>query len=410
MRQAVILPLLSCLFPPLVEAWSCNDAGASAQLDLVSLASVDDKAVCNDGSSASYYFKDNDNPKLWVVYLAGGGWCYDLPSCTARFDGSDYPHHDCRNSSLSKPCFMSNKDFPKTCGKTGMFDAKPRHSPFYMANQVYVPYCSSDGWMGDGKFHDWEFRGARVARAVIKDLLEKGLSKGSTLVFGGGSAGGRGAMVLLDEIADSLPGVFVRGFLDSPFYIDIESYSPKFKGFQMQHIGVLNNFNASSVVSSKCKEKYAGAESWKCLFGQYRMPFVTTPSLMMASQLDAWQLSHLVHGYSGIESNPTFTAEELKFIQKFADMTHAQIKMLRNLVPASTSLYSAACYNHHISEKQGFWNSTTSAGRSEADASRKIRAGGLYDVDDCEGYNCGKGCGGKVSFPTAETLQTSLLV
>ena len=36
------------------------------------------QAVCNDGSSAFYYFSAASQPQLatvWVVYLEGGEWC-----------------------------------------------------------------------------------------------------------------------------------------------------------------------------------------------------------------------------------------------------------------------------------------------------------------------------------------------
>jgi len=405
-----LLRVLLCCLAPGIRSWSCNDPGASEQFERISLAGVDRLAVCNDATAAAYYFKDNNNTKLWVVYLAGGGWCYDYASCAARYNGSEYPHQDCDNSSVTAPCFMSSKDFPATCGKTGIFDASPSLSPLSMANKIYIPYCSSDAFMGDGKFHDWEFRGARIVRAVIEDLVRKGLDEGATLVFGGGSAGGRGAMVLLDEIAESLPKVLVRGFLDSPFYIDIDAYSPKFAGFQGQHVDVLNNFNATSVVSGECKSRYPGTDMWKCLFGQYRMPLVRTPSLMMTSRFDSWQISHLVHGYSGIETQPMFTASELTYIQEFGRKTHEHIVHLRSSVPQAGMLYSPACYNHHISEKSGFWSTTTSAGTSEADAVTQILFGHGYYVDDCSGFDCGMGCGGGQGGQHPETHASSALV
>ena len=43
----------------------------------------DPLAVCNDGSPAVYYLKEGD-PTLWLVYLEGGGWCYDEQTCTKR--------------------------------------------------------------------------------------------------------------------------------------------------------------------------------------------------------------------------------------------------------------------------------------------------------------------------------------
>ena len=42
-------------------------------------------------------------------------------------------------------------------------------------------------------------------------------------------------MVLLDEVSSRFPRLQVRGFLDSPYYLDVPSFSPKFAGFQPQH-------------------------------------------------------------------------------------------------------------------------------------------------------------------------------
>lgn len=385
--------LFGCFVPCVRPHGDSRDSNPdeSEQLDRVSLAGVDQLAVCNDGSAAAYYFKDNNNTKLWVVYLGGGGWCYDYESCAER----DRTH----------PELMSSSNFSAALGKTGIFAASSALSPLFTANKVFIPYCSSDAFMGDGKYLDWDFRGARIVRAVIEDLVSKGLGEGAMLIFGGGSSGGRGAMVLLDEVADSLPKVLVRGFLDSPFYIDIESYSSKFAGFPVQHYNVLNNFNAFSVVSAECNKKYPMTEAWKCLFGQYRMPLVKTPNLMIASQFDSWQLSHLVRGSSDLLEDPVFTKSERKYIEKFGRETHDQIVRLRNLTPQAGVQYSFACYSHAASENSGFWAVTTSAGFSEADAVKQLllervglqrwtTAAATHDyyVDDCSGYNCGKGC------------------
>mmetsp|Transcript_1676 Transcript_1676/g.2029 ORF Transcript_1676/g.2029 Transcript_1676/m.2029 type:complete len:104 (-) Transcript_1676:6-317(-) len=69
------------------NGWSCNDAGATTMLQRETLADVDELAVCNDGSAAAFYMKENSSSNDWLVYLAGGGWCYDLDSCQGRFDG-----------------------------------------------------------------------------------------------------------------------------------------------------------------------------------------------------------------------------------------------------------------------------------------------------------------------------------
>lgn len=378
------------------SAWSCNDAGATEVLTKIPLGEVDALALCNDGSEASYYFKDNGNPSLWVVYLAGGGWCYDAKSCADRFDGTGYPHHDCSSSSESAPCFMSSKNYPQTCGKTGVFDTDPDRTPLSAANKVYIPYCSSDGHMGDGEYAGWQFRGARIARAVMTDLSNRGLESGSTLVWSGGSAGGRGAMVLLDEMAERLPDVRVLGYLDSNYYIDVPSYSVDFGGFQPQHKGVLQNFNASSVVSGDCAAVYDG-ELWKCLFGQFRMPHIKTPYLMAAAQFDGWQLSHLAENYEGIDSHPSFSGEQITYVEAFGLKTTALAQTLPSARTQRAIVYSTACYNHHISEKPDFWKVTTIDGFSQSDALHFLlqedqNRSHMHFMDDCTGYECGSGC------------------
>jgi len=291
---------------------------------------------------------------------------------------------------------MSSKDYPQECAKTGVFDVDPDHTPLSAANKVYIPYCSSDGHTGDGEHAGWQFRGARIARAVVADLQSRGLGQGSTLVWSGGSAGGRGAMVLLDEVAEKLPLAKVVGFLDSNYYIDVPSYSPDFAGFQMQHKDVLQNFNASSVVSDICAAAYPG-ELWKCLFGQFRMPHIKTPYLMTAAQFDGWQLSHLVENYQGIDSSPSFDDEQRTYVEVFGAKTTALAQTLPSAITPRAIVYSTACYNHHISEKSNFWTVTTSHGVSQNDALLMLLSeDGQHSrtqlIDECEGYECGSGC------------------
>lgn len=50
-----------------------------------------------------------------------------------------------------------------------------------------------------------------------------------------------------------------------------------------------------------------------------------TPHLMVAAQYDSWQLSHLVHGYDGLEEKPkAYTAAE----QRYAEVGRAERKWL----------------------------------------------------------------------------------
>lgn len=78
------------------------------------------------------------------------------------------------------------------------------------------------------------------------------------LIFGGGSAGARGAMVWEERLKSLLPKSLPRLlYLDSPLWVDMEPYDPwAFAGFQVQTQMVLQLANASRVLSKGCARAY----------------------------------------------------------------------------------------------------------------------------------------------------------
>merc|ERR1740123_2793773 len=103
--------------------------------------------------------------------------------------------------------------------------------PVLGANLADVPYCSSDAHMGDGYNFGRPFRGTRILKAVLTDLVAKGLASSGgqkhTVILSGQSAGGRGAMVNLDYVQEMVVAaggteeIEVVGFLDSAHWMDI---------------------------------------------------------------------------------------------------------------------------------------------------------------------------------------------
>ena len=143
------------------------------------------------------------------------------------------------------------------------------------------------------------------------------------------------------------------GFLDSPYYIDIQPYTPTYRGFQYEEQQKYKYMNTKNIISKECAERYTSSppadvitditagvtavdttanvstdittgvtavatadlsadvsadspihsnatplgvhppfvnEQWKCQFGQYRLPFVQTSFFMVTSQYDSYQL------------------------------------------------------------------------------------------------------------------------
>merc|ERR1712139_494461 len=100
-----------------------------------------------------------------------------------------------RNSTL--PDEMSSKNWNETQHFDGIFES----GPLANANVVRVGYCSSDIYLGNVAASEstWglEFRGEQIVRATFAKMIAElgfGAHEGTRLVFGGASAGARGAL------------------------------------------------------------------------------------------------------------------------------------------------------------------------------------------------------------------------
>ena len=184
-------------------------------------------AVCNDGSAGAYYLTEahaqngrSAASNVWLVFLQGGGWCWDQVSCAARY--------------LNEPSLMSSQGYPPTRTATGIFSPDPSLSPFANANKVYLPYCSSDAFVGNRGMPQtttsnssdqapaFHFRGQDLIKATLHELQTREhnpLAKGHVIYFGGCSAGARGALFNFEFVPAMVPkGVRVFGVFDSPLW------------------------------------------------------------------------------------------------------------------------------------------------------------------------------------------------
>jgi len=231
------------------------------------------KAICNDGSPAVYYFEPGygDGAKRWVISLRGGWYCNAAP-CSGR------PSY-----------LMTSLDSPEIwVAPEGLLSNDSIQNPdFYNANHVMIHYCSSDLWSGNktrpgpqGPFH---FRGRKIFRSVIRDLMNKSApnltEQGTEILLQGGSAGGVGVMVNLDWLAEQLPSAKVRGFNDGgwiPFETRFTSFIEEsiFKGVRTWKGGpdkdcaIANRKNKSSCYISTV------------------LPYLKTPIFVQQSQRD----------------------------------------------------------------------------------------------------------------------------
>jgi hypothetical protein len=273
------------------------------------------------------------------------------------------------------------------------------------ANKLFIPYCTSDAHMGDGAAFGMQFRGAAVVRAALAELVTLGLGQRqerARLLFGGMSAGARGAMVFLDDVPSLLPEpvrplVQVLGFLDSAAWIDLPVVPTSwFAGFANVTRDVFRIAKPPHL-GARCAEAYPGDGLWRCIFGQYRLPFITSPVFLVADQYDSYQLDHDLGHWHAPRGNAEFS-----YANHFANLTSALLSRLASSGGARFA-YSARCHRHAISLgpqfsqracmalsmeraleiflERGGANASSPAAGAEAEPLAWIDA-------SCEGFNC----------------------
>lgn len=377
----------------------CYRSNADQTLQLFMFDEADEPlAVCNDGTPGGYYFAPASQPEYandFLIFLPGGGQCYDEASCTSR--SSD---------------MMSSDGLPTSKNVTGILDASPEQTPLYGANKAYLVYCSSDGYMGNigasNATWGFHFRGQALVQAMVKALsTNHGLASAERIYFVGCSAGARGVMTNIDPVVEM--GFFpanamVIAYLDSPYYLDVQPYSADFLGFQYQEQQKYSLFNTTGIISADCAAAFVSDEQWKCQYGEYRMEYVKAPYFIVASQYDSYQLSLNTQ----LEPN-NYDAGATQYAEEFgAHDTQSLISLLEHTGNAQDkrgdgfAYFSWACYNHAIADHASFNSTSTTNGVTQkqalevylamhpASSTGHIRT--LQWVDDCSGFDCGSGC------------------
>lgn len=374
---------------------SCGAGASKALLNLEHVQTIDDGAVCNDGSPAGYYIDHSTNSDyqgVFLLYLEGGMWCYNNETCTYRY--------------ATAPTFMSSAYWPWTLELGGVFDTNPAKSPFAYANKVYAAYCSSDAWVGntddksDATF-GFYFRGQRILRAIIGALVQihqLGQRAGHRLLLAGCSAGGRGALFNLDYVAgilaefDAAFPVQVQGLFDSPLWMDLKPLYPNVVPLLNQTQMAFSFMNATGRLGEACGEYYF-SDPYRCLFGQFRLPFVETPYLLNMAQFDKFQLP-----YDLGSSMPPYAGPALTYADTFQEEVVSILAGLPTAKQNKSAIFSPACFTHCLSDESTFWGV-----HIDEISLRDVLQEWFFDgivvraEDNCTGFKCGqcRGVAGK---------------
>ena len=289
------------------------------------------KAVCNDGSPAGYYFRPGrgEGVNRWVIYLAGGGFCFSNDSCLLR--------------QILTPELMTSTDKPASIRVDGLLsDVKGQNPDFYTSNHVAVVYCSSDLWSGNreaGNSSDFAFRGSNIFRAVVADLKARtsgpNLKTATEVLLAGTSAGGDGVMMHLDWLAGQLRSAKVRGLNDAGWIPATNSLplDPPMDEILDSAMVLWNGKPDASCMNSDPGQKK------RCYLSTV-YPFISTPLLVQESQWDSWVL-----GLAGVE----FPFNDLE--QHVADAYAASV---RSSLGPVTAAFSPRTFSHGLAHNKRF--------------------------------------------------------
>ncbi|CAH9130343.1 unnamed protein product [Cuscuta epithymum] len=186
-------------------------------------SAVAEGAVCLDGSPPAYHYDagKGSGARNWLVHLGGGGWCLNT---TIYENMKNAFAESCSTRATSKmgSSFLMT-DFPFE----GIFSDEKNKSYFYNWNRVVVEYCDGGSFSGDVDQPDpvtkLFYRGARIYRVVMNELMAKGMKDAENVILAGGSAGGIGAMIHCDHFRSLFhPTVNVKCYIDSSLFLKLK--------------------------------------------------------------------------------------------------------------------------------------------------------------------------------------------
>ena len=93
---------------------------------------------------------------------------------------------------------------------------------------------------------------------------------------------------------------------------------------------------------SNCAARYAGAEAWRCIFGEFALPLVTTDRWFTSINLyDSYQLNTL----NALPNGPPWSGAKLAYAEAFRKRMEATLA--REVPPDGLhGAFAGACYAH----------------------------------------------------------------
>ncbi|KAL6531524.1 Pectin acetylesterase 10 [Orobanche minor] len=289
------------------------------------------KVICLDGTQPGYHLHRGfeTRARSWLVNLEGGGWCNSTRSCIYR--------KSTRRGSSNL--------FQKAIQFSGILSNKSEENPdFFNWNRVKIRYCDGASFAGDSenKAHGLHFRGQRIWRAAIDDLMSKGMHNADQTLLSGCSAGGLASILHCDKFRSLFPATTkVKCLSDAGLFLDAADVSGGYTLRNLFH-GVVNLHG--------------------CFFPQNLIANITTPLFILNAAYDAWQIQESLAPHTADPkgkwhdcriNNAQCLSSQRSFLKGFRNQMLSAVGGFSG--SRKNGLFLNSCFAHCQSEGQDVW-------------------------------------------------------
>jgi len=290
-------------------------------------------AVCLDGSPSGFYINAKTSRSTsWVIFIEGGGLCYEPVDCLQR----------------AKSNLGSSTHWDKTLINTRnvLSPNMTINGVFGDWNHVFIRYCSGDLHSGiETKESVWgvTFAGHFQIRATLDILIaEHGLKTAKQILLGGDSAGGIAVFSHANFFYDRLPGVPISVLPQAGYFMP--QYLTTFpqwllnqsSNFEPVAWDYLDLFFGDPFIDTRCAAAMTskGLDVRLCLSASMVAPHVQSRIFYGQNVFDAVQLE--IMAFDGFDNG---------YLTYFGDI---MIKSLgeRINVTRGDGAWVASCWNH----------------------------------------------------------------
>nr|XP_043628778.1 pectin acetylesterase 8-like [Erigeron canadensis] len=325
-------------------------------VDITTIESAVDKgAVCLDGSPPAYQLDRGfgDGVNNWLVHIQGGGWCDSVEDCVKRKTTSDG--------------LGSSKLMP-VLGFYGILSNKYEVNPyFYNWNRVFMRYCDGASFTGDVEEVDLDnnlyFRGARIFKVIVEELMSKGMNNAQNAILSGCSAGGLASILNCDKFRGYFPGsTRVKCVADGGYFAHAKDVSGGYH-FEETYDKVVTLHGSANALPSGCTSQMKAS---LCFYPQFAMPYINAPIFLLNSAYDTWQVRYIFATY---QADPN--GEYTKCTTSLDQCSSTQLQRLEDFrsdflgaisaggKSSSKGMFINTCYTHCQAETESAWFGST---------------------------------------------------